>query len=251
MLSSCCLLGCSGDPETDTPPEPKTEIAAAKIFDLDDVVKNPQPYDWLDFRPNIQKLILAGDADGRHIAILWYTVEDGGVALHYHAQTESVYVIDGTQTDGKGTYGTGDVYFNPPGSGHQVTDSSGFFLLAYAAPPDFGSVDQIEEYTPISIDTTDPKLTSAYDFETQSSGAEVFSPSLVADGGLSASFIEVTGASSYELTGNYVLVLRGSCDVEGVKVAERHLVVGDSVKPQPYAITASGGGSCLALGLSF
>ena len=56
----------------------------------------------MDFRPNVQKLILAGAPETEHIAILWYTVTDGGVGLHYHAKTESVYVIDGTQTDAKG-----------------------------------------------------------------------------------------------------------------------------------------------------
>jgi len=253
VLGLTGLSACSGDPETEPAAEPKTEISSAKIWTLKDVVEQPDPYEWMDFRPNIKKLILAGTADSRHIAILWYTVEDGGVALHYHAKTESVYVIDGTQTDGKGTYPTGTVYFNPPGSGHQVTDSSGFFLLAYAAPPNFDpdAVDMIQEYTPVKIDTTDPDLTSGYDFETQESGASVFEPSLDADGGLSAHFIEVTGKSSYAFVGNYLLVLGGSCDVEGVKLSEKQLVVADGVDPREYAVTASSGGSCLALGVSF
>ncbi|HEX2671408.1 MAG TPA: cupin domain-containing protein, partial [Polyangiaceae bacterium] len=112
-------------------------LAASTVLDLDDVKTSPDHYTWFDFKPNVKKLILAGDANTQHIAILWYTVIDGGVGLHYHSKTESVYVIDGTQTDAKGVYSDGTVYFNPPGSGHQITDSNGFFLLAYAAPPDF------------------------------------------------------------------------------------------------------------------
>jgi len=118
-------------------------LSSATVLDLNDLKANPTPYSWFDFKPNVEKLILAGAADSQHVAILWYTTPDGGVGLHYHAKTESVYVIDGTQTDAKGVYPTGTVYFNPPGSGHQITNSTGFFILAYAAPPDFTSTSLI------------------------------------------------------------------------------------------------------------
>ncbi len=122
----------------------------------------------------MKKLILTGAAETEHIAILWYTVPDGAVGLHYHGKTESVYGIDGTQTDAKGTYPTGTVYFNPPGSGHQISDSSGFFLLAYSAPPDFMGTDPIEEYELVRIDTEDPEMTTAYPFEESATGIETF-----------------------------------------------------------------------------
>jgi hypothetical protein len=94
-----CMTACSS---TDEPSKPK-ELTSATVLDLDDVKNNPTSYEWFDFKPNIQKLILAGAPETEHIAILWYTVTDGGVALHYHSKTESVYVIEGTQTDAKGT----------------------------------------------------------------------------------------------------------------------------------------------------
>src|SRR3954471_2560926 len=169
----CGLAGASACSSTDEPSPPK-ELAMATAFDLDDVKTNPAAYDFMDFKPNVQKLILAGAPETKHIAILWYTVTDGGVGLHYHAKSESVYVIDGTQTDAKGTYPTGTVYFNPPGSGHQIMDSSGFFVLAYAAPPDFANTDLIGSYEPIRIDTTDPDLTSTYPFEEQKTGVKTF-----------------------------------------------------------------------------
>src|SRR4051812_14801838 len=145
-------------------------LASSTVLDVNDVKANPEPYAWFDFKPNVKKLILAGAAETEHIAILWYTVSNGGVGLHYHSKTESVYVIDGTQTDAKGVYTDGTVYFNPPGSGHQISDSSGFFLLAYAAPPDFANTDLIEPYTPVRIDTTDPDLTTTYDFSEEAAG---------------------------------------------------------------------------------
>lgn len=176
---------------------------------------------------------------------------DGGVGLHYHAKTESVYVIDGTQTDAKGVYPTGTVYFNPPGSGHQITQSSGFFLLAYAAPPDFASTDRIGEYTPIRIDTDADDLTSDYPFEESKTGIHSFAPELDSAGGMSAEFIDTTSSKAYDYTGNYLLVVKGSCEIEGMTFGEDMLVVSKTIEPQPYGVAASKGSSCLALGVSF
>jgi hypothetical protein len=178
-------------------------------------------------------------------------VPDGGVNLHYHAKTESVYVIDGTQTDAKGVYPTGTVYFNPPGSGHQITNSSGFFILAYASPPDFANTDQIGEYMPVRIDAADPELTEVYTFEEEERGVRIFNPALDGMGGLSAEFLEITSSGKYVFEGNYLLVLEGSCDIQGVACAKNTLVVAETLEPESYAVTASGDSSCLALGVSF
>ena len=125
---TCPVVDAGTDSGSDdaTPPGSSAET----VLDVDDVKTNPDPYDWFDFKPNVKKLILAGAPETQHVAILWYTITEGAVGLHYHAKTESVFVIDGTQTDGKGVYPTGTVYFNPPGSGHEIMHSSGFFLLA-------------------------------------------------------------------------------------------------------------------------
>lgn len=221
------------------------------VLDLADVAAHPDDYAWFDFRPNLKKLILAGAAETEHVAILWYTVEDGGVALHYHSKTESVYVIDGTQTDAKGTYETGTVYFNPPTSGHQITDSSGFFLLAYASPPDFMGTDMIEPYTPITLDTEDPDFTSEHPFDEQETGVLTFAPELDAAGGMSAEFIETTSAAAYEYTGTYVLVLDGSCEIDGDTYAEDMLVASKTVVPEPFTIAASASSTCLVMAVSF
>ncbi len=89
----CRRSGCPGA---------SAALKTSTILDLNDLKKNPGNYTWFDFRPNLKKLILSGDANTEHVSILWYTVANGSVGLHYHAKTESVYVIDGTQTDGKG-----------------------------------------------------------------------------------------------------------------------------------------------------
>jgi hypothetical protein len=227
-------------------------LSSATVLDLNDVSANPTPYGWFDFKSNVKKLILAGAPETEHVAILWYTTQDGGVGLHYHAKTESVYVIDGTQTDGKGIYPTGTVYFNPPGSGHQITDSTGFFLLAYAAPPDFMSTNLIGEYTPIRIDTVAADLTTAQPFESaEANGVRTFSPALDSTGGMTATFIDLAPSAAYLYRGTYLLALRGRCSIEGLALAPKGLVVGKTTAPQPYAITAPADGSCLAMGVSF
>lgn len=226
-------------------------LSAETVLDLDDVKTNPGPYDWFDFRPNVKKLILAGVPETEHVAILWYTITEGAVGLHYHSKTESVFVIDGTQTDGKGVYPTGTVYFNPPGSGHEIMHSSGFFVLAYAAPPDFMSTSLIGEYTPVRIDTSAADLTTAYPFVDSKAGVRVFSPALDTTGGMTAAFIEITSTENYDYQGNYLLVLKGSCDIEGVTLAKGKLVVGKTITPRSYKVTATGGSTCLAMGVSF
>jgi hypothetical protein len=244
------LFFTAGCGDADDEP-PGTGESTKQVLDLAHVKEAPEEYDWFDFRPNVEKLILAGAAETEHIAILWYTVEDGAVGLHRHSKTESVYVIDGTQTDGKGMYPTGTVYFNPPGSGHEISDSSGFFLLAYAAPPDFMATDQIEEYTPVRIDTEDEALTDAYPFEQAGADVQTFDVPLDEAGGMSAVLIETSSRDDYTFEGNYVLVLEGSCVVDGATYGEDMLVVTESVTPTAFVVAASGDETCLALGVSF
>jgi hypothetical protein len=240
----------AGTDAVDPPPDAQG-LSAETVLDLNDVKTNPGPYDWFDFKPNVKKLILAGVPETEHVAILWYTITEGAVGLHYHAKTESVFVVDGTQTDAKGVYPTGTVYFNPPGSGHEIMHSSGFFLLAYAAPPDFANTSLIGEYTPIRIDTSAADLTTAYPFVESEAGVRVFSPALDSTGGMTAAFIDITSLGSYVYSGNYLLVLKGSCDVEGVTIAKDKLVVGKAVTPRSYKIAASTGSTCLVMGVSF
>jgi hypothetical protein len=253
FASVACGSDDPKDPKEEEPPPEEEPLLSSTKLDLTDVKANPDDYEWFDFRPNVKKLILAGAAETEHIAILWYTVTDGAVGLHYHGKTESVYVIDGTQTDAKGSYPTGSVYFNPPGSGHAISDSSGFFLLSYAAPPDFAAAatDKIEEYEPVRIDTEAEDLTTEYPFEEAATDVKTYAAPLHAEGGLSAEFIETKSSKAYEFTGNYLLVLEGSCDFDGVTFGEDNLVVAKELEPVAYKVTATKDKTCLSLGVSF
>ncbi|MEM9451991.1 MAG: cupin domain-containing protein [Cyanobacteria bacterium P01_E01_bin.6] len=226
-------------------------LSNSTIVDLNELTKNPNNYDFFTFRPNVEKLILSGAADTEHISILWYTIPDGSVGLHYHSMTESVYTIEGTQTDTEGVYPTGSLYFNPPGSGHELSDSTGFFILAYASPPDFANTELIENETPVQIKTVDPDLETLYPFKMVQDGVSVYDIPLDPKGGMSSELIQTTSSEGYEYNGNYLLVLKGHCTINGTPFDENMLVVATTVEPQSYIVCVADGNSCLALGLSF
>ncbi|MGB3787357.1 MAG: cupin domain-containing protein [Phormidesmis sp.] len=226
------------------------------IIDLNDLTANPNSYEFFTFRPNLEKLILSGAADTEHISILWYTTPDGSVGEHYHSMTESVYVIDGTQTDAKGVYPTGSLYFNPPGSGHEILESTGFFILAYASPPDFANTDLVKEYTPVQINTAADDIEALYPFkntpfENKQNGVWLYDVPLDPMGGMSSQLIKSTSAKGYQYQGNYLLVLKGSCNINGTTFGEKTLVVASTVAAQSYEIRAIAHRPCLVLGLSF
>ncbi|KPQ33646.1 MAG: ChrR Cupin-like domain [Phormidesmis priestleyi Ana] len=240
-------------------PEPGDAIALnelnsgainSTIIDLADLTTSPERYDFFTFRPNLKKLILAGSEDAEHISILWYTVADGSVGLHSHHMTEAVFTIEGTQTDAKGTYPTGSLYFNPPGSGHAISDSSGFFILAYASPPDFANTDSLKAYTPVHIDTADSDLEHTYPFVEAQKAVNIYDLPLDPAGGICSTLIKSTSPESYEYTGNYLLVLRGRCNIDGAIYNENTLVVATTVEPKSYKLSAIEGQPCLSLGLS-
>lgn len=251
--AAACVACTTGNDLTDVQAPTDVQASVAKtVLDLEDVKTNPTSYEWFDFRPNVKKLILSGAAETEHVAILWYTVIDGSVGLHFHSKTESVYVIEGTQTDAKGVYPTGTVYFNPPGSGHAISDSSGFFILAYASPPDFANTASIGEYTPLRIETRDPALMTKYPFEPREVGVQTFQAPLDGAGGLSGEFIALTSTEQpHAYSGNYLLVLDGICDIDGAPLGPQQLVVAKTTEPQPFRIAAARDGSCLAMGVSF
>jgi len=110
----------------------------------------------------------------------------------------------------------------------------------------------IQEYTPLRLDTADPNFTSTHAFEQKQAGVRTFQAPLDSAGGMSAQFIELTSPEGgYEYRGNYLLVLHGSCTIQGASVGKEMLVVAKTVAPQPFHLTAAKDASCLAMGVSF
>ena len=94
-------------------------------------------------------------------------------------------------------------------------------------------------------------LTTTYTFIEQGEGIKTHAVPLESGGGMLAKLIESTSVTPYAFEGNYLLVLKGSCDIEGVTLAAGSLVVAEDIEPQPYGIGATASNTCLALGISF
>lgn len=62
------------------------------------------------------------------VALLRYA-PGAGVPRHLHRGLETILVLEGTQSDERGTYATGDLVFNPAGSAHSVWSQDGCVVL--------------------------------------------------------------------------------------------------------------------------
>jgi hypothetical protein len=224
-----------------------SDLSDSTVVELATLRAKTAEFAWFQFKPGVKKLILSGTPDSRHVSVLWYGYEGkpGLVPLHYHDKTETIFVIDGTQTDSKGTYEKGSFYFNPPGSGHAISDSSGLFLLTYAAPPDFQRTADIAAYEHVVVgaDYARLPLTSCDD------GSQCYVPPLARDGGLRSRFVKLR-TSPVTLTANVVLVLQGACVVRGQALQADTLVVHKSSEPGRYQVAASGA-ECLLHEMAF
>jgi hypothetical protein len=207
----------------------------------------PGDYAWFEFKPGVKKLILSGKPDARHVSVLWYGYQGhaGAVARHHHAQTESIFVIDGAQSDAKGTYGRGSFYFNPPGSTHHIVDSAGLFLLSYAAPPEFESRAETPPYENVVVPPDYARLA----LTPCDGGCRCLVLPLSSDGGMRARFV-APGDRAVTLTANVVLVLRGSCVLAGRPVLADTLVVHRESEAGSYRLTDAED-DCLVFELAF
>jgi hypothetical protein len=227
--------------------QPGPLLSDATVIPLAELREKTAGYEWFQFKPGVKKLILSGTPDGRHVSVLWYGYEGkpGMVPLHYHEKTESIFVIDGAQSDAKGTYDKGSFYFNPPGSGHDISNSAGLFLLSYAAPPDFKRTAEIGPYENVAVSADYSKLALSPCAE----GSACLVLPLAPDGGMSARFVQPK-ASAVTLTANVLLILRGSCVVAGQTLPADTLVVRKDTQPGTYQLSAAEG-DCLLFELAF
>ena len=89
------------------------------------------PDAWRDatyqpFREGVEiSPILSGEPA---VALLRYA-PGAGVPKHLHLGLETILVLEGSQSDERGTYGTGALVFNPAGSVHSVWSNGGCVVL--------------------------------------------------------------------------------------------------------------------------
>lgn len=90
---------------------------------------------WAPFRDGVEiSPILAG---APAVALLRYA-PGASVPRHRHPGLEAILVLDGTQSDERGTYAAGTLVLNPPGSEHSVWSDTGcVVLIQWTLPVEF------------------------------------------------------------------------------------------------------------------
>ena len=84
---------------------------------------------WEPLREGVEVLRLWGDADaGASVALLRYQ-PGAHVPRHRHTGFEAIFVISGSQSDERGTYGPGSFVVNPDGDEHSVRSDEGCMVL--------------------------------------------------------------------------------------------------------------------------
>jgi len=87
------------------------------------------------FREGVEICVLRKDDPS--VALLKYA-PGARVPLHLHTGLETILVLEGSQSDERGTYTAGDLVFNPEGSSHSVWSEDGcVILITWARPVKF------------------------------------------------------------------------------------------------------------------
>ena len=81
-----------------------------------------------ELRPGVEIHVLHESPDGARVALLRYT-PGAQVPQHRHEGHEYVYVLEGEQSDERGSYSAGSLVVNEPGVTHRVTSAGGCVVL--------------------------------------------------------------------------------------------------------------------------
>ena len=90
---------------------------------------------WESLREGVDVLRLWGDSDaGASVTLLRYK-PGAHVPRHRHSGFEAIFVISGSQSDERGTYGPGTFVVNPDGDEHSVRSDEGCTVLILRERP--------------------------------------------------------------------------------------------------------------------
>lgn len=94
-----------------------------------------QDLPWQPFREGVDIApILTGEPA---VALLRYA-PGSGVPAHRHRGLETILVLEGEQSDERGTYAAGSLILNPEGSSHRVWSEPGcVVLIQWTRPVEF------------------------------------------------------------------------------------------------------------------
>jgi anti-sigma factor ChrR (cupin superfamily) len=97
---------------------------------------------FLPFREGVE---IARLYDGPpDLALLRYA-PGASVPAHYHPDLETILVLEGTQSDDRGTYPCGSLVLNPAGTSHRVWSEDGcVVLIQWTMPVEFLAEDEAQ-----------------------------------------------------------------------------------------------------------
>lgn len=98
--------------------------SALRSLRPDDLAKLP----FQELRPGVDMHVLHETPDGARVAILRYA-PGAEVPPHRHGGFEYIHVLEGEQSDERGSYGVGSFVVNEPGTVHQVRSERGCTVL--------------------------------------------------------------------------------------------------------------------------
>ncbi len=89
------------------------------------------PHGWRDaiYEPFREGVDISPIVTGEPALALLRYAPGAGVPRHLHRGLETILVLEGTQSDERGTYGTGALVLNPEGSVHSVWTETGCVVL--------------------------------------------------------------------------------------------------------------------------
>lgn len=83
----------------------------------------------MPFRPFREGVEILPICEGEPAVALLRYAPGSSVPEHRHTGLETIYVLEGAQSDERGTYGVGTLVLNPEGSRHSVWSEEGCVVL--------------------------------------------------------------------------------------------------------------------------
>ncbi|MGV8985963.1 MAG: cupin domain-containing protein [Cypionkella sp.] len=89
----------------------------------------PDAWREATYQPFREGVEISPIVDGEPAVALLRYAPGAGVPKHLHRGLETILVLEGSQSDERGTYDAGALVFNPEGSVHSVWSSTGCVVL--------------------------------------------------------------------------------------------------------------------------
>ena len=106
-----------------------------RIDDLLRIAEHQDRIPWVAHKQGVDIFRLYGDGISGPTAALLRYCKGGEVPAHEHMGYEHILMLAGSQEDDQGSYNSGTLMINPPGTKHTVRSAAGCIVLAIYEKP--------------------------------------------------------------------------------------------------------------------